>query len=96
MVAIGVITGGISHLARNVTLAFTMIVTIMLILPMAGAILMAMGHDQGELLLNHSLPFAVDKLTQANGTSLKGLFEVGLWCVVAVACGAARLWRYEA
>lgn len=94
--AIGVITGGISHLARNVTLGFSVIVIIMLILPMAGAVLMAMGHDQGELLLNHSLPFAVDKLTQANAASARGLLEVGLWCVVAVACGAARLWRYEA
>ena len=96
MVAIGLVAGGISHLARNVTLSFTLIIIIMLILPMAGAILMAMGHNQGDLLLHHSFPFAVDKLTQANATSLEGLLEVGLWCVVAVACGAARLWRDEA
>lgn len=96
MVAIGVIAGGISHLARNVTLSFTLIIIIMLILPMTGAILMAMGHDQGDLLLHHSFPFAVDKLTQANAASVRGLLEVGLGCVVAVACGAARLWRYEA
>lgn len=96
IVAIGVVSGGISHLARNVTLSFTLTIVIMIILPMTGAILMAMGHDQGDLLLHHSFPFAVDKLTQANETSLEGLLEVGLWCVVAIACGAAQLWRYEA